>query len=261
MKLDNFLKNKDIVVRKIIGSEGVRLKKVPACYVIENKITGNIYIGSTRNISGRVNHHKFYLSVGMHSNSNLQKEYDNCLFKSNIIIHVLFLASIEEARDMEQALLDEEFNSGNVMNISNNARYQSGYDRTKIIAKLVEFNRLPQVKEALSIRTKELWASEEGRKMFIKAIGQNVVVDGIEYGSVREASRQTGTSIESIRRRLVNNVCSLNDIRPKQKRVSCEGVIYPSVSKAAEVYGIMDNTMTYRLQNTSNAWKDFIYLD
>ena len=52
----------------------------------------------------------------------------------------------------------------------------------------------------------------------IRSMGQNVTVDGIEYGSVRQASRETGVAVKTIRDRLIDNKCSLDDVRNRKKK-------------------------------------------
>lgn len=262
MKSDCFLNHDNVVARKLVKAEDVRLSKNPACYIIENKETGNIYVGSTKNISARVNKHKYNLEAGIHSNANLQKEYDSCVDKNHFIVHVLPLRTVDEARDREQLVLDEGHGTDTLLNISDNARNpSSGYDRTEVYRKTTEFKRTPEARERQSKQTLERWNDPVKRKELISAMGENIVVDGVKYGSVREAGRETGVSIAAIRNRLVDGSCSLSDINPTTRAVSCEGVVYPTVHAAAVAHGIKDNTMTYRLQSESDTWKAFFYLD
>ena len=44
-------------------------------YQIRNKRNGKVYIGSTKNLSGKINSHKFQLKNGLHSNQEMQKDF------------------------------------------------------------------------------------------------------------------------------------------------------------------------------------------
>jgi len=44
-------------------------------YQIKNKINGKLYIGSTKNLMGKINSHKFQLKNGLHTNKEMQKEF------------------------------------------------------------------------------------------------------------------------------------------------------------------------------------------
>ena len=44
-------------------------------YQIKNKRNGKVYIGSTKNLPGKINSHKFQLKNDLHSNREMQKEF------------------------------------------------------------------------------------------------------------------------------------------------------------------------------------------
>ena len=45
-------------------------------YQIKNKINDKLYIGSTKNLPGKINSHKFQLKNGLHTNKEMQKEFN-----------------------------------------------------------------------------------------------------------------------------------------------------------------------------------------
>lgn len=45
-------------------------------YQIKNLRNGRIFIGSAKNLQGKLNSHKFQLKNGLHRNKEMQKEYD-----------------------------------------------------------------------------------------------------------------------------------------------------------------------------------------
>ena len=184
MKSDCFLDSENTIARKLIKAEGVRLNKNPACYIIENKESKNIYVGSTKNISARINHHKYNLEAGIHPNINLQREYDLCIDKNHFIVHVLPLRTIDQARDREQLILDEGHGTDILLNISDNARNTtSGYDRSEAYAKTAAATRTPEARARQSKESSERWNDPEQRRKMIAAMGENITVDGVQYGS------------------------------------------------------------------------------
>jgi group I intron endonuclease len=45
-------------------------------YQIKNKRNGKLYIGSTKNLPGKINSHKFQLKNGLHTNKEMQREFN-----------------------------------------------------------------------------------------------------------------------------------------------------------------------------------------
>jgi group I intron endonuclease len=45
-------------------------------YQIKNKGNGKLYIGSTKNLPGKINSHKFQLKNGLHTNKEMQREFN-----------------------------------------------------------------------------------------------------------------------------------------------------------------------------------------
>ena len=45
-------------------------------YQIKNKINDKLYIGSTKNLPGKINSYKFQLKNGLHPNKEMQKEFN-----------------------------------------------------------------------------------------------------------------------------------------------------------------------------------------
>ena len=252
----------DVRTRPLISADGVRMGCDPACYLIENEETGSLYVGSTKNATGRVNSHLQRLKNGNHANTNLQKEFAAAQDKFSFKIHVAFMPSVEAARDREQAILDEGFGHPLLLNLSDNSRTpNSGYDRSEAIRHMVETKNTPEFKEKISHQAKQRWEDPAYRKNHIQKAGEAVTVNGVEYGSVREASRGAGVSIATIRSRMGSGEVDLTNIRKPTRSVSVKGVIFASVHEAATSEGIADNTMTYRCQNPAPQWSDHHYVD
>lgn len=262
METPYFQDVKERVARKLVNAESVKVNNRPACYTIYNNETGNCYVGSTSKIGNRVNQHKQTLAKGNHSNKNLQKEYDELKDKESMVVHIALMDTVEEAKQREQLILDEGFDSGVLLNVSNNAYCPSkGYDRADCTAKTTATKNTPECKLKTSITSTANWKNEELRRKMIYAMGENVEVNGTQYGSVREASRKTGFSALTIRQRLVDGKAEMTDVKPPTRKVCISGVMYDSVNAAAAAEGVAGNTMVYRLKNENDRWKDYNYAD
>jgi hypothetical protein len=55
-------------------------------YQIRNRKNGKLYIGSTKNLLGKINSHKFQLKNGLHPHREMQKEF-NSDFRIAILGH------------------------------------------------------------------------------------------------------------------------------------------------------------------------------
>jgi len=258
---DEMMESKTIT-RKIVRADGVHLPKKPAHYLIINEETGNSYVGSTKNAAMRINHHMSDLKSGTHSNTRLQAEFDQAKNKDRIVVHVTPAPDVETARDEEQKVLDRFHGSSALLNVSDNARApSSGYDRTAVVAKMKETKNTPEYKARVSEKSKAMWETPGYRERHIADVGEAVVIDGKKYNSVREASRECGVAIATIRSRMNNgNEVTLADMRKPSRKVSANGVIYDTVTLAANACSIACNTMTHRCQSNNPSMKDFFYV-
>lgn len=253
MESNFFLDNiNNRIILKLVDLRLLCVPLLPACYAIENNKTGCFYVGSTNNVNLRLKNHLSELERSVHRNRNLQKNYDEN-DKDNFIVHISLETSVENAQEREQCILNEGINSGILFNIASNAVNALAANS------IPQFSKSKEGRILASKLSKERWKNSLLRSKMISSMGENIVVDGVEYNSVREASRETGVAVQTIRSRLHNGNCSLLDIRPKTRKVICEGKIYSSLSEAAAEYGIKLNTMIARLKSKSPLWKDFNY--
>ena len=253
MESNFFLDNiNNRIILKLVDLRLLCVPLLPACYAIENNKTGCFYVGSTNNVNLRLKDHLSQLERSVHGNRNLQKNYDEN-DKDNFIVHISLETSVENAQEREQCILNEGINSGILFNIASNAVNPLAANS------IPQFSKSKEGRILASNLSKERWKNSLLRSKMISSMGENIVVDGVEYNSVREASRETGVAVQTIRSRLHNGNCSLLDIRPKTRKVICEGKIYSSLSEAAAEYGINLNTMIARLKSKSPLWKDFNY--
>src|SRR5512137_3062641 len=62
--------------RQEIKREYKERKKPAGIFQVKNTANGKIFLGSSLNLEGPLNGHKFMLTIGRHRNPGLQKEWD-----------------------------------------------------------------------------------------------------------------------------------------------------------------------------------------
>jgi group I intron endonuclease len=62
--------------RKDINREYKERVKPAGIYQVKNTVNGKVLLGSSLNLEGPLNRHKFMLKIGSHTNKELQKDWD-----------------------------------------------------------------------------------------------------------------------------------------------------------------------------------------
>ena len=62
--------------KKDIKREYKERKKVAGIFQVKNTANGKVLLGSSLNLDGPLNSHKFMLTIGQHRNNTLQKEWN-----------------------------------------------------------------------------------------------------------------------------------------------------------------------------------------
>lgn len=177
------------------------LTNTPAVYCLTSEETGEVYIGSTSNFPHRIASHYSKLGANEHTNRKLQDIYNA---DGGIQILVRPTATHQEAQTLEQCLVDEMLPTGQLCNVAvldvtkpslgvfipiSDAHKQaiSNANKNKVMSS--------ETKERISNVKKAFYQTEEGRKVadaVIAAKSIPITIDGKDYRSVREASRQIG---------------------------------------------------------------------
>ncbi len=198
----------------------------PGCYVIEHVATGKKYVGSSVNLSGRINGNLNYLEHGKHKNKNLQEAFNN---DPKVEVFVKPTKTEEEARQLEQQIVDELLPSGNLCNIAvvdvtktrvgvlltdkhKSALLEGSLGKTrspesrKRMSESHLGKKLPEEhKHKLSEVHKQRLSTPEGKESHAKGIekiSHAVMIDGIEYPSKSEAARILDLHVTTVMYRL-----------------------------------------------------------
>lgn len=210
--LELYLNSQDCtfpIVRSFLQKKIVRSdQKSPAAYFIINRLTGDFYIGSTKNIKNRLNRHICLLVNRKHYLVKLQNTFHSPDV-AFLDVCIILTPTREIAYDVEQLLLDRCFGNGCCLNRQPTARSSLG------ITHSVEYKK--KMSRILSaVPRSENWGYNVSRAKKTEAnlahcyrnsmkLAKRVIVSGIEYPSISECARCLGVTNGSVIYRLKSN--------------------------------------------------------
>lgn len=174
--------------------------ELPAAYVIQSKISGMRYIGSSATPIRRLHHHRNRLRNNRHVNNNLQLLW-NDLDEPDFYCVIYYTESREQAYQLEKALIEDVAAEDKILNVYNvlpTRAKTSRIPREKIrrIAKIATGKRKQSAEHSAKLNPTRLKNNElKSRK---------VLVDGNIYPSVRGCARYFGVSDKTVWRRIIS---------------------------------------------------------
>jgi group I intron endonuclease len=100
LEMDNKLKS-----RKELNREYKERVKPAGVYQVKNIVNGKMLLGSSLNLEGPLNRHKFMLKIGSHPNKALQKDWDE-LGAEQFVFEIL--EEVQQRRDDPNFNLKDE---------------------------------------------------------------------------------------------------------------------------------------------------------
>ena len=82
--------------RKELNREYMERAKPAGIYQVKNTANGKMLLGSSLNLEGPLNRHKFMLKIGSHTNKSLQKDWDE-LGPDNFVFEILEEVKVVES--------------------------------------------------------------------------------------------------------------------------------------------------------------------
>ena len=263
-------------------------------YRIKSKTSGYFYVGSSRNVQGRIESHFKGLSKGSHHNIFFQRVFDKygeedfeCLFKET--------KNLKEARCLEQYYLDKYAGQKKFMNIGRHAtggdnitkhpdyelicatiskslRKQisemTAYERQKRFAHFGEANGMygkthtPKVRRKLSKQmvgnAKALgtvWSDSSKRKMSESAKQRALSSDYVNPFKGKTHSKQTRAILSKAAKERI----AAGSLPSNTRRVKIGRKVYRSLSEAAREIGVVAATVLNRIR--SENYPAYKYLD
>lgn len=192
------------------------IPRCPGSYKITHTESGFFYVGSSKNVKGRIRQHLCSLMRGDHINQVFQ---DAFISLEKLKIEFNAFETIDEARDSEQTMIDLHIGTPLCCNVGNGAR--STWQKGAAPAFMIEHNReksrgnqyakghvvSEEVKAAVRaantglIRSKETLDKMSASKAGLK---RAMMINGVTYAGSREASIALGLSKETIRSRVLS---------------------------------------------------------
>lgn len=81
--------------RKDINREYMERVKPAGVYQVKNTVNGKVLLGSSLNLEGPLNRHRFMLKIGSHTNKELQNDW-NELGSDKFIFEILDVVNIKD---------------------------------------------------------------------------------------------------------------------------------------------------------------------
>lgn len=167
-------------------------------YTITHPKSGLFYIGSTGNYLQRKWHHENRLRHNIHRNHKLQIAFnqDPCLtwdFNE--------CSTVEEARLLERQLIQGNAHS---MDIANH-QFVCGHSeetKLKMSKALIGTVHSDATREKMSVTRTGQTKTQEWHNQIMESVRKKVSINGVEYESMTEASRQLGVPLHVVRYRL-----------------------------------------------------------
>ncbi len=230
-------------------------------YSIHNTISGKRYIGQSHNVEGRFEQHKDELRKGVHRNYHLQSAWD----KYNEDVFAFSLLLICEEAD----LLEKE-----IALIAQHNSYDRGYNLTRggdgaggLKWTNAQKNRQADLQIEIQNRP-EVLAKHRTRRSYNRRMP--CVVDGVEYGSKKEAIKaldlagyeelnawlQTGVRPRPKKRRHIVLTPEVRKSRSAARTggkngsavpITIAGVAYSSIREAGDALGITSRSRLRRM--------------
>ena len=182
------------------------------CYLFEHLPTGKTYVGSTVDFSSRKACHLHDLRKGRHSCSKLQSLYDQDSNLDNWKWILVVCNGRLHMFEVEQQLIDNRKDTGLLLNTSLEAMSPIVHNlkdplvaakRLEALKSSFRTNR-PVIAKRISEGMKSRWELP-GAKESIRGGGnpfaKKVKVDGVVYGSVKDAQAALGINEKTIRKR------------------------------------------------------------
>lgn len=184
------------------------LRGQPGCYYVLHINSKFIYIGSSQSLGDRIHKTMSSLKCNRHKNINLQKLYNE---NNKIELFVQPTKTIEEAQYLEQELVTKYKNSGFLCNIATddvlktklNCKLSKSH-REKLLNSNINREVTNTMRDNMSNAQKQFLKTEQGKLLFkkkIDKISRKINIDGKDYNSISDASRNLSIPYTSLVRK------------------------------------------------------------
>lgn len=146
------------------------LHRKSGAYAIECIPTGEMYVGSSKDIGPRWNRHRYKLRRGVHHSVKLQEAWDK-YGEAAFTVRILLECPLENLLEVEQQHIDKLSPALNVSNLA--AVSVLGEDsRRRVTEGARAYQNRPDVKVALSRRMSDRWADPAARAALAEKVSE-----------------------------------------------------------------------------------------
>lgn len=218
-------------------------------YRLTHRPTGKFYVGSSGDLDRRMWRHRTELSSGTHPNRNLQDVYTNW---DDFEISITYTTTLEEARHEEQQLINRFVGTPLCCNVS----ISSVNGIAGVRPFVPKETRIKNLEKANEARRGVPLSDEHRRNLSVSHSGKVLS----EEHKAKLSSAKLGTALtdqhrEAIRQGNLGKTRSEEHKRligeSKSRKVSIDGVVYPSLKSAASAVSLSDVTVRKRLNDPS----------
>ena len=208
-----------------------------AAYRITHLATGIFYIGSSGNIRRRLTYHKNRLKNKAHHATKLQEVFSNI---NELKIELYPTDDREAAFDLEQKMLDRSIGDPLCANVLLDAKSRKGT------------THLPETRKKIGQSQIGKIISNEQREQISAALkGRKLPPEQVRNQALTRMNRP----------RTANEQKVLDEMWERsKKKIVADGMIFNSVTEAANHFGVSPATMTWRLSSNSPRFIDWKYL-
>lgn len=217
---------------------------VPGVYILQHNTSSMFYVGSTSNLYQRAASHRSKLKCGRHEVPEIQKAYE---LSPGITIVALPTKNVEEARSLEQVLLDQNRADSRCLNKASDAYTPRKGMAPSNKGKSPSEETRKKISEANQGRT---FTPEQRENMSLSRTGKKRSSEFCQ----RQSERMKGKPINEGAQRAAEAYR-----KEQSKAVVVNGEMFPSVLAAAQHFGVDRSTVKYRAQSASPAFNNWSY--
>ena len=227
-------------------------------YCITNTVNGKIYIGQSSNLQKRKRQHFNALRKNTHGNKYLQhsfNKYGEKSFDYQVMTEGDFTdAELNELECMYIQLFGAHaYTQGNGYNLAFGGNTKRGFKHTLETRKKMSESRMGEKNGFYGKKH-----TEETKKKIVANTDYSLFQTSEYRQKMSEA--MTGRVFTEQHRQNKSNA-QRGGRNPIARKVSIEGVIYDCIQDAANHYGLLHNTTSFRIKSTSETFREWFYLD
>lgn len=230
-------------------------------YVLYLKKADIYYIGSTNNLWVRYVAHKNTLQKNDHANRLFQREYNR--HGGEVIISFIITNTLEEARSLEQSLLDKYFKSDLLANLWSKVGVKPDGKAGGMAGK----KHSEETKEILRQKTLEQFSSPEARQRHSEITKEKLKNPEL-LARIKNAQRVGCAAYRQNNDLSAKQKALWNKPGAKEKhrtacsgrfiRVRINGVEYDSVNAAARALGMSNFGIRYRIESPKHSAYEYV---